>query len=67
MQKEIGRYLLPVSRKKCKTVRHLKKYPPKRRLRNHIRKVGLDLKSHLNILRNIIRQNTESEVLIFNL
>ena len=29
MQKELGRYLLPVSRKKYKTVRHLKKYPPK--------------------------------------
>ena len=29
MQKELGRYLLPGSRKKYKTVRHLKKYPPK--------------------------------------
>ena len=29
MQKELGRYLLPVLRKKYKTVRHLKKYPPK--------------------------------------
>ena len=29
MQKELGRYLLPVFRKKYKTVRHLKKYPPK--------------------------------------
>ena len=29
MQKELGRYLLPVSRKKYKTIRHLKKYPPK--------------------------------------
>ena len=28
MQKELGRYLLPVFRKKYKTVRHLKKYPP---------------------------------------
>ena len=29
LQKELGRYLLPVFRKKYKTVRHLKKYPPK--------------------------------------
>ena len=29
MQKELGRYLFPVFRKKYKTVRHLKKYPPK--------------------------------------
>ena len=29
MQKELRRYLLPVFRKKYKTVRHLKKYPPK--------------------------------------
>ena len=29
MQKELGRYLLPVFRKKYKTVRHLKQYPPK--------------------------------------
>ena len=29
MQKELGRYLLLVFRKKYKTVRHLKKYPPK--------------------------------------
>ena len=29
MQKELGRYLLPVFRKKYNTVRHLKKYPPK--------------------------------------
>ena len=29
MQKELGRYLLPVFRKKYKTVRRLKKYPPK--------------------------------------
>ena len=28
MQKELGQYLLPVSRKKYNTVRHLKKYPP---------------------------------------
>jgi len=28
MQKELGRYLLPVLRKKYKTDRHLKKYPP---------------------------------------
>ena len=27
MQKELGRYLLPVFRKKYNTVRHLKKYP----------------------------------------
>ena len=30
MQKELGRYLLPVFRKKYNTVRHLKKYPPKK-------------------------------------
>ena len=29
MQKGLGRYLLPALRKKYKTVRHLKKYPPK--------------------------------------
>ena len=29
LQKELGRYLLPVFRKKYKTVRRLKKYPPK--------------------------------------
>ena len=29
MQKELGRYLLPVLRKKYNTVRHSKKYPPK--------------------------------------
>ena len=29
MQKELGRHLLPVSRKKYKTDHHLKKYPPK--------------------------------------
>ena len=28
MQKELGRYLLPVFRKKYKTDLHLKKYPP---------------------------------------
>ena len=28
MQKELGRYLLPVSRKKYKTDHRLKKYPP---------------------------------------
>ena len=28
MQKELGRYLLPVLRKKYKTDPHLKKYPP---------------------------------------
>ena len=28
MQKELGRYLLPVLRKKYKTDLHLKKYPP---------------------------------------
>ena len=28
MQKVLGRYLLPVSRKKYKTDHHLKKYPP---------------------------------------
>ena len=30
MQKELGRYLLPVLRKKYKTDPHLKKYPPKK-------------------------------------
>ena len=29
IKKELGRYLFPVLRKKYKTVRHLKKYPPK--------------------------------------
>ena len=37
MQKELGRYLLPVSRKKYKTDHHLKKNPPKSlRTLNHI-------------------------------
>ena len=27
-QKELGRYLIPVFRRKYKTIRHLKKYPP---------------------------------------
>ena len=33
IKKELGRYLLPVFRKKYKTDRHLKKYPPKKNLK----------------------------------
>ena len=36
MQKELSWYLLPVLRKKYKTVRHLKKYPPKDRAPSYI-------------------------------